>query len=113
MIADAQVQEPAHLEVVFAAFDAHRRERTQWLVRSSRRAGDLYEWLAPDVGSNFAGIEKELADRLSYIWNYDLANAVREATKDLHRRLKVPGLPRFDSQVMPFVTNDENGVEAL
>ncbi|PSR97603.1 putative salicylate hydroxylase [Coniella lustricola] len=111
LIADPQVQEPAHLEVVFSAYDAHRRERTQWLVRSSRRAGNLYEWLAQGVGSNFKSMEKELAERLGYIWSYDIDNALREATKDLHRRLNVPGLPRLDSQVMPFVTNDENGVE--
>lgn len=92
-------------------YDAHRRERTQWLVRSSRRAGNLYEWLTRDVGRDFVKMERELSERLGHIWNFDLEDAVREATKDLHRRLRVPGIPRDDSQVMPFYTNDEDGVE--
>lgn len=101
----------SHLETVFAVYDAHRRERTQWLVRSSRRAGNLYEFLTKDIGQNVGATEKELNERLSHIWNYNLEDALREATKDLHRRLRVPGIPRCDSQVMPFYTNEQNGVE--
>lgn len=111
LLADPQVKDASHLELVFAVYDAHRRERTQWLVRSSRRAGNLYQFLTQDVGRDVAATEKELAERLSHVWNYDIDDAVREATKDLHRRLKVPGVPRCDSQDMPFITNDENGVE--
>lgn len=111
LLADPQVKSTAQLEIVFAVYDAHRRERTQWLVRSSRRAGNLYEWLTRDVGRDFVKMERELSERLGHIWNFDLEDAVREATKDLHRRLRVPGIPRDDSQVMPFYTNDEDGVE--
>lgn len=92
-------------------YDTHRRERTQWLVRSSRRAGNLYGFLTKDIGWDVEATEKELAERLSHIWNYNLNDSLREATKDLHRRLRVPGIPRCDSQVMPFYTNDQNGVE--
>lgn len=111
LLADPQVKDTSHLEPAFAVYDAHRRERTQWLVRSSRRAGNLYEFLTKDVGRDVAATEKELAERLSHVWNYDMDEAVREATKDLHRRLSVPGIPRCDSQVMPFYTNDQNSVE--
>lgn len=111
LLADPQVQGPQHLDVVFAAYDAQRRERTQWLVSSSRRAGDLYEWLAADVGRDPAKIARELNERLGHVWNFDLKDAVREATKDLHRRLAVPGIHKWDSQKMPFVTNEHNGVE--
>lgn len=96
---------------MFAIFDAHRRERTQWLVSSSRRAGDLYEWLTADVGRDSTKIAKELNDRLNHAWNIDLNDILREATKDLHRRLSVPGIHKCDSQKMPFVTNEQNGVE--
>lgn len=111
MLADPQVKEAAHLDSVFAAYDANRRERTQWLVRSSRRAGNLYEFLTRDVGRDFAKMEKELSERLGHIWNFDVEDSLREAVKDLHRRLRVPGIPRADSQVMPFYTNEQNGVE--
>lgn len=97
--------------MVFATYDAHRRERTQWLVSSSRRAGDLVEWLTADVGPDASRIARELNERLGHVWNFDLADALREATKDLHRRLSVPGIHKCDSQKMPFVTNEQNGVE--
>lgn len=111
LLADPQVKETRQLETVFAVYDAHRRERTQWLVRSSRRAGNLYEWLSKDVGRDLTKMERELNERLGHIWNFDLEDSMREATKDLHRRLSVPGIPRCDSQVMPFYTNEQNGVE--
>lgn len=111
LLADPQVKNAGQLETVFAVYDANRRERTQWLVRSSRRAGNLYEWLTQDVGRDSARMERELRERLSHIWGFDLTDSVREATKDLHRRLRVPGIPRDDSQVMPFYTNENDGVE--
>lgn len=111
LLADPQVTQASHLEDVFAVYDASRRPRTQWLVRSSRRAGNLYEWLTRDVGRDAAAMEKELAERLGHIWDFDLDDSIREATKALHRRLGVPGARREDSQVMPFYTNDDNGVE--
>lgn len=111
LLGDPQVKDVSHLEPVFAVYDAHRRERTQWLVRSSRRAGMLYEFLTQDVGRNVAATHKELTERLSHVWSYEIDEAVRDAVKDLHRRLSVPGIPPVDSQVMPFYTNDENGIE--
>lgn len=111
LVTDPQVKEATYLETVFAVYDAHRRERTQWLVRSSRRAGDLYQWLTADVGRDVDKIKRELTERLGHVWNYDLKDSLREATKDLYRRLSVPGVHKYDSQNMPFVTNEENGVE--
>lgn len=111
LLADAQVKELPHLEVAFAIYDEHRRERTQWLVSSSRRAGDLYEWLTADVGADVPKLAREVHERLSHVWNYDLADALREATKALYRRLALPGIQKWDSQKMPFVTNEQDGVE--
>lgn len=111
LLADPAVKTPGHVEVVFAVFDAQRRQRTQWLVRSSRRAGNLYEWLARDIGRDFVMMERELKERLDHIWGFDLEDSLREATKDLHRRLSVPGVHKLDSQVMPFYTNEQDGVE--
>lgn len=111
LMADVQVQTARDLEAVFAVYDAHRRERTQWIVQSSRRAGNLVEFLAPDVGEDIGKIEKELTDRLSQIWKFDLEDSVRQARNDLHRRLDVPGMHRYDSQVMPFFINEQNTLE--
>lgn len=99
------------LDKVFAAYDASRRERTQWQVQSSRRAGNLAEYLTKDVGKDFGKMESELNERFNHIWNFDIEDSIREATKDLRRRLSVPGLHKYDSQKMPWFINEHNGLE--
>lgn len=99
------------LEKAFAAYDASRRERTQWQVQSSRRAGNLAEYLTKDVGKDFGKMEMELNERFNHIWNFDIEDSIREATKDLRRRLSVPGLHKHDSQKMPWFINEHNGLE--
>lgn len=99
------------LEEVFAAYDANRRERTQWQVQSSRRAGNLAEYLTKDVGKDFGKMEKELNERLSHIWNFEIEESIKKATEDLHRRLSVPGSHKYDSQRMPWFLNEHNGLE--
>ncbi|KAK2615123.1 hypothetical protein N8I77_001899 [Diaporthe amygdali] len=98
-------------EKVFAVYDAHRRERTQWHVQSSRRAGNLVEYLTRDVAGDIGKMAKELHERLSHIWNFDIEDSIREATKDLNRRLSVPGFQKFDSQEMPWFLNEHNNLE--
>ncbi|KAK7698875.1 hypothetical protein SLS64_012084 [Diaporthe eres] len=99
------------LEKVFAAYDANRRDRTQWHVQSSRRAGNLAEYLTKDVGKDIVKLERELNERLNHIWNFDIEDSIREATKDLRRRLSLPGLHKYDSQKMPWFLNEHNGLE--
>ncbi|KAH9900636.1 salicylate 1-monooxygenase sala [Xylariomycetidae sp. FL2044] len=100
LLADDSVRGPGrggrgggdHLEAAFAAFDASRRERGQWLVRDSRATGDLYEWMTGEeggVGNDFAGIERELQSGFGRVWDYDLDGAVREAKEDLRTRLSL------------------------
>jgi salicylate hydroxylase len=75
------------LEAVFTAFDASRRERDQWLVQSSRRAADLYEWRLPNTGrENFEAMRKDIEERQAVCWGIDLDKAVLEAKADLSRR---------------------------
>ncbi|KAI1864391.1 uncharacterized protein JN550_008948 [Neoarthrinium moseri] len=88
LLADEHVRTPADLEAVFAAYDAARRERAQWLVRSSRFIGDSYEWRAEGVGKDFAKIEKEINERLSIIGDVDVAGFCRDARADLVKRLE-------------------------
>ena len=75
------------LEATFAAFEASRKERTQWLVQSSRLNGDLFEWRAEGYGSNIEMIEKELRERNDIIWNVDMGKMVQGAIEDLEKRL--------------------------
>ncbi|KAK4038532.1 hypothetical protein C8A01DRAFT_17381 [Parachaetomium inaequale] len=75
------------LEAVFAAFDASRRERDQWLVQSSRRAADLYEWRLPNTGKEyFEDMRKDIEERQAVCWGVDLDKVVLEAKADLRRR---------------------------
>lgn len=83
LLSSDSVRAPGDLEAVFATFDAVRRERCQWLVRSSRFAGDLYEWRAPGVGKDFEKIEKEIIERLSIIGDVDVQKLCTEATDTL------------------------------
>ncbi|CAK7203723.1 hypothetical protein SEUCBS139899_006469 [Sporothrix eucalyptigena] len=84
------VNDKRELPAAFAAFDASRRGRDQWLVASSRRAAELYEWQAR--GRDFEGIADEVRARQAYIWNIDLDVGIAAAKKDLRRRLAL-GMP--------------------
>ncbi|KAK7755590.1 hypothetical protein SLS62_002525 [Diatrype stigma] len=88
LLADERVRSHRDLEAVFAAFDAARRERAQWLVQDSRRTGELYEWNAEGAGKDLKKIEDELRNSYAVIWNYDMDKAVEDAKAELGSRLK-------------------------
>jgi salicylate hydroxylase len=87
LLSDEHVTCEDDLEVVFAAFDACRRKKTQELVQSSRRCGDLYEWRTEDVGRNFKELEKELNERVKKIWEADVEKICEEAKEHLVNKL--------------------------
>jgi salicylate hydroxylase len=79
------------LRAAFAAFDASRRDRDQWLVRSSRRAADLYEWRLPNTGKeNFEAVRKDIETRQAICWGVDLERMIQEARADLRRIRNAP-----------------------
>jgi salicylate hydroxylase len=63
----------------FEAYSKQRLERTQWLVQSSRRSGDLYEWRAEGVGTDIPKIEEECRWRDEKIWNGQVSEYIQEA----------------------------------
>lgn len=75
------------VEAAFAAFDASRRERTQWLVQSSRYATNLYDFRDPAAGSDGHKIWQELVPRYRKIWDGDITRFVSDARADLQTRL--------------------------
>ncbi|KAI1331163.1 salicylate 1-monooxygenase sala [Xylariaceae sp. FL0255] len=88
LLSDPRVTSPEHLESVFAAFDASRRERDQWLVADSRLTGTMYQWYAPGVKRNdWAKLESKLRASFGKIWDYDIDAALVEAKEDLAERL--------------------------
>lgn len=87
LLSDEHVTSKAHLEPVFATFDDERRARGQWLVQSSRRVGDCYEWRAEGVGKDFAKIEAEINERNAIIADVDMAKMCAKASRRLADRL--------------------------
>jgi salicylate hydroxylase len=87
LLADERVQTPRDLEIALAAFDASRRERSQWLVQSSRFIGDCYEWRADGVGDDFEKIQSEINTRNGIIANIDMKEMCEKAKDDLKTRL--------------------------
>ena len=87
LLEDKRVQTHKDLQAVLAAFDENRRERTQWLVQSSRFIGDCYEWRADGVGSDFKKIEEAINHRNGIIANVDIGQMCQEARKQMEKRL--------------------------
>ncbi|KAK3936837.1 salicylate 1-monooxygenase sala [Diplogelasinospora grovesii] len=87
LLEDEQVNGTDDLEAVFGAFDKVRRERDQWLVRSSRRAAETYEWRNKEIGTDFEKMEKDINARQGMCWDVDLDKMLVEAREDLGRRL--------------------------
>lgn len=71
------------LEHVLAVFDTARRERTQWMVQSSRTSVELYEWRDRLCGRDPAKIKSQLVWRNHKIWNVDIDDMVAESNRQL------------------------------
>jgi salicylate hydroxylase len=87
VLADEHVRAPQDIEVAFAAFDAIRRERDQWLVKSSRFLGDAYEGMVPEIRTDWEKIHHEMVQRHDKILSIDISKECERAKEDLHRRL--------------------------
>ncbi|KAL4940838.1 hypothetical protein BDV06DRAFT_230098 [Aspergillus oleicola] len=87
LLSDPRVTSHSDLEAALSTFDAIRRERSQWLVESSRFLGDCYEWRAPGVGRDFAKIEREINTRNGIIYDFDVEWTCKEARELLGEKL--------------------------
>lgn len=89
LLADPRVAENGGkgLAAAFKAYSDQRLERTQWLVQSSRRSGDLYEWRAEGVGRDIKKIENECKERCEIIWNGQVSEYIKEAKELLYKTL--------------------------
>lgn len=87
LLEDEWVQSHKDLEAALAAYDTSRRERSQWLVQSSRFIGNSYEWLAEGVGDDFKKIEEAINHRNGIIANADIPKMCQEAREQLGKRL--------------------------
>lgn len=88
LLSDERVTTAKDLEAVLATFDTVRRERSQWLVQSSRFIGDAYEWRAPGVERDVEGIEREINRRNGIIANVDMEEMCGESVRVLGEKLR-------------------------
>ena len=86
----AQISEPEDLESVFAAYDDIRRPRTQRLVTSSRRNGQVLDLEDKELGENIDDIRDHLSHAWDWIWNEDLDRQLAAAQSKFDERRKVP-----------------------
>ena len=77
----------ATVAAALAAYDAVRRERTQWLVRSSREVSKTYEWANPDCGTDPEECLRDIERRAHKIWHFDIDGMLAEAKTTFTRFL--------------------------
>ena len=75
------------ISAAFDAFSAVRLERCQWLVRSSREMGDIYEWRHPDTARDGEKIKAEFERRFRKVWDFDVDAMITEAQAECKHRL--------------------------
>lgn len=76
------------IRAAFQAFNEVRYERTQWLVRSSRETGDIYEWMYPESADDSVKCKTELDERFMVIWDFDVDRMVGQTRSAYYRLLK-------------------------
>ncbi|KAI1314101.1 hypothetical protein F5Y03DRAFT_402330 [Xylaria venustula] len=63
---------PALIEAALQAYDEVRMPRSQWLVKSSREACDIYEWNYPTTGTDWDKCMAEITARSHKLWYFDI-----------------------------------------
>jgi salicylate hydroxylase len=69
----------AMVRAALETYNAVRYERTQWIVDSSRVAGEMFEWQHASCGSDPEKFDREIAWRSHKIWDYDVDEMVCNA----------------------------------
>lgn len=70
-----------------AAYHDVRYERTQWLIKATREASEMFQWQYEPVGNDPVKFGEEITRRFYQIWNYDVRGMVKDATEDFHGRI--------------------------
>jgi salicylate hydroxylase len=77
------------LEAAFKAYDVVRRERGQWVVASSRFAGNAAQGRDSSIGSNPTLWAEDLGKRINKVFFYDWERSLVQAVDEYERQLKV------------------------
>lgn len=83
LLADPSVKSYQDVEAAFSVYDAVRRPRGEYLVRSSRFMGESYDFREPTIGGDIAKACDELNARNAKIWYVDVPQMCRDARTQL------------------------------
>jgi salicylate hydroxylase len=75
----SQCQTKDDLENAFHAYDAVRRPRSQKLVKTSREAGQLWDFEGEGVSDDLEAFEKNATTRMSWIWDHEIVKDLERA----------------------------------
>lgn len=73
----------ARLAAAFRVYSDVRYDRTQWLVKHTRDAVDLFQWKDRELSRSADGFGREITWRFHEIWHYDVEEMVVEARQKL------------------------------
>lgn len=76
---------PDTVEAALEAYNVSRKERGDWLVKASRRCGQMYDWQTENK-DDMEAIQKELEGRHKIIYDVDISEMVNTAIKDMEQR---------------------------
>lgn len=82
-----QIRSPGEVEQVLKTYDAVRRPRSQRIADSSRQTGRILSGIADNVGLDPMKMHAALADRWSFIHDFDLDGHVESAKASLKDEL--------------------------
>jgi salicylate hydroxylase len=73
----------ARMAAALEVYSDMRHGRTQWLVKHTRDAVDLFQWKDRDLSRSADGFGREITWRFHEIWHYDVDKMVEEARQKL------------------------------
>ncbi|KAK6069909.1 salicylate 1-monooxygenase SalA [Seiridium cupressi] len=74
------------VEAAFQVFDQVRSPRSQWLVKSSREACDIYEWNYPETKRDWDKCLDEITTRSHKLWYFDIDGMLKELQDGYHAK---------------------------
>lgn len=83
----SKVSAAAMIETALGLYNAARRERSQWVVWSSRRQGELMKCMVPEIGNDLDKIEADLIGRTRRLLDCDVHATLERALRELDERI--------------------------
>ena len=72
----------------YEMYDSVHREPAHWLVRISRRQGEVVKWEVPGIDGNCDRIHKDMDERIPPLLSFDWQGEIRQTIGKFARRIK-------------------------